>query len=648
MSAYISDSDRYDMNLQRVILPKAGRDEGEVTFTALLLPSDMPESALKVLGIADINGVHRVKDRFRNDLDVKGKEHFLIQNDEVIETLWSLSDRNIRSIEQSSNIYKNRKTQLRLYDLYLFTSPVAHKHFPSALNVTHEDLRELDERVMYEICDEFFLSKGLAVEIGRHQNKENIIHYHVQTTNRIFKYKHEQQTFKFNHFTFVAWLSKAKLEPLRTKVISNKSKVLEWELKLRVDPSDYNRIRLENWTRKVTELEQEHNDIQDIMAGIIKTGTTYAKYQDIYVKNQQKRIKTSIENNSIFSSHKGSYEMFLDRYDTLDRIKERYAQVLNQHLIEAKLIQPGTQLYQFSKSLRDFITVQEARNCNITDDKRVEINKKLNEVFKIDQDFFTYEMGQKGKKKKIDRKKKVRKRLIIHGLKTIIKQHLHVNKPSLLKSEKTLNQWVKLWRNQLDIIKDKYSKLIETLLQHHIYNFDWRKAVRSNLVELTNIAEDKDEIQQETTRSELNKSMKQIADIEKEVVDIQVGYHYNENELNYETLVDEIDEDDASPVIDFNPLFTSTGQKFTWEMFYELLQVFDEEIKSYEINFDDKLQQVVFEFNHYDFDMSYRQLCQLMKMALEHQMTFERMLRLLIEDLDREEFENFDQQDMER
>lgn len=51
MSAYISDRNRYDMNLEKSIGPKEGRDEGEVTFSALFQLSDMTKSNLATLGI---------------------------------------------------------------------------------------------------------------------------------------------------------------------------------------------------------------------------------------------------------------------------------------------------------------------------------------------------------------------------------------------------------------------------------------------------------------------------------------------------------------------------------------------------------------------------------------------------------------------
>ena len=623
MSAYISNQERYDINLERPILPKLGRDEGEVTFSALLLPSDMPENNLIALGIDDESLIYRVKDRFLNHKDVIGKEHFLLQDKIVIANLWSLSDRNIQSIEQKSEIYKNRETRLRLYNLYLFTSPVAHKHFPPELNVTHEDLREIDERVIYEICDEFFLSKGLAVEIGRHQNKENIIHYHVQTTNRIFKYKYEQENYHFDAFAFKAWLSKSKLQPLRDSVIKNEKKRKMWQTKFDDDPSEYNRERLENWSRKLNELIQEREDIQDIIAGIKSTGTTYSKYQDLYITNQQRRVQSTLDNDSIFSSHKGETEMFLDTYDALDRIKERYAQVLNRHLIDANLIQPGTQLYEYSKSLRDFITVKEGRIWNISDDKRIEINKKLNEVFKMDEDFFLFELDKKGKKKKIDRKKKTRKRLIIHGLKTIIKQHLQVHKPVIAHSEQALTQWVKVWKKQLNQIKTKYSQLIETLLQHHIYNFNWKKVVQSNLIRLDTYEDE--QIQNQDIIVQQDMKSLDIAKKEKpsEVVDIEFNYDYeDENELNYETFyTHEGDEEDTAsqesqsehlPVVDFN---------LTWEMFYNMLRLYEEEIEERNITLDYDIQEVNFQVFSREFNFSFHDFYGLMEDALERQLS---------------------------
>ena len=208
MSAYISNKTRIDHNLNYALEPKVGRDDGEVDFSALILPSDMPLDVLEKLGVYDSSTLSRVFDRFERGENVKGSEHYIVQNSNVISVLWSLNDRNIHNIQESSDVYKNRQQSLRLYDLYLFTSPVAHKHFPPEMNITADDLRAIDEKAIYEICDEFFLSKGLAVELGRHKNKENIVHYHLQTTNRVFKYKYENEDYSFDHSAFVRWLSK--------------------------------------------------------------------------------------------------------------------------------------------------------------------------------------------------------------------------------------------------------------------------------------------------------------------------------------------------------------------------------------------------------------------------------------------------------
>lgn len=653
MSAYISDRNRYDMNLEKSIGPKEGRDEGEVTFSALLLPSDMPESNLATLGIDDITKVNRVKNRFINDSDVIGKDHFIVQDDDVIATLWSLSDMNIKSIEQNSAIYKNRETKLRLYNLYLFTSPAAHKHFPPELNVTVDDLREIDERVIYEICDEFFLSKGFAVELGRHQNKENIIHYHVQTTNRIFKYKYENQDVEFDHFDFVAWLSKSKLEPLRISVIKNEKNMKSWQEKFNQDPSEYNQVRLENWTRKLKELKQDREDIQDIIAGLKKTGITYSKYQDIYLKNQQRRVLSTIENDSIFSSHKGEQEVFLDTYFALDLIKERYAQVLNRLLVEAKLIRPNTELYQYSKSLRDFITVKEGRIWNISDDKRVEINKTLSQVFNLDSDFFLYELDKKGKKKKIDRKKKTRKRLIIHGLKTIIKQHLQVHKPMIVQSDKALNIWVSTWKKQLEKIKSKYSKLIDTLLQHHIYNFDWRKTVKSNLVTLQEYCNDSNETSV-TLESNINNKLKNTdIDLTKqsEVIDIEFDYDYDdEDEINYENSYQAFDEEDEESEPEHEESSPQNSSYFspTWIRFHELLWKYEAEIKKFEMRLDYDSQVVDIMFYYTEIQIYFSDLHEWMEVASSRYITLGESIYLHNPEFIPNDSYNYNQREWER
>ena len=591
MSAYISNKTRIDHNLNSVLEPKVGRDDGEVDFSALILPSDIPLDVLEKLGVYDSSTLSRVIDRFERGENVKGSEHYILQNSNVISVLWSLNDKNIHNIQESSDVYKNRQQSLRLYDLYLFTSPVAHKHFPPEMNITADDLRAIDEKAIYEICDEFFLSKGLAVELGRHKNKENIVHYHLQTTNRVFKYKYENEDYSFDHSAFVRWLSKAKLEPLRNSVITNRNKKNSWQQKYDVDPSDYNLIRLNNWSQKLIKLEEELTDVTDIIAGLKKSGLTYSTYQEIYLKNMQKKINKTMISDSVFASHKGEAETYLDTYQALDLIKEKYAQVLNRLLIEEGIIKPDSELYKFSKSLRDFITVKEARIFNISDEKRVEINKTLNQVFKMDEDFFYYESDKNFlKRKRINRKTKTRKRLIIHGLKTIIKEHLASHKPIIAQSEQALNKWVKLWKHQLDEIRGKYSKLIDTLLQHHIYNFNWRKPLMSNLLSINKEFVDEKEFEIPFVTSE--QSYEKV-----EVVDIDIPYDYeDENEINFESFPYSSEDESGAVELEMNVRQNAEDEmEYTWDEFDRMCTSYSSELSmyNYQLEIEDQIVRML-------------------------------------------------------
>lgn len=612
MSAYISNQSRYDYNFQLPAKAKQARDDGEVEFTALLLPSDTPKSVFRELKVPDFVEFDRIESRFIDASKVVGREHFLIQDDQVTSLFWSLNDQNIHAIEQASPIYQNRETELRLYDLYLFTSPVAHKHFPPEMNVTAADLRELDERAIYEVCDEFFLSQGLAVELGRHQNKENIIHYHVQTTNRVFKYKYEQDHFNFNHSAFVRWLSKSKSSALDTRVLRNQQRTEEWRIKFENDPSDYNRQHLEDWSQKVRELKQEQADIIDIIAGIKKSGVTYSALRDKYIENQRRKIETTLASDSIFSSHKGESELFLDTHRAMDLIKERYAQVLNRLLIEAELIKPESELYKYSKSLRDYITIKEARVFNISPEKRREINRSLNQVFKMDEEFFNQDTHKKPKNKKY----RTGQRLIIHGLKTLIKQHLDLYKPKIAQSETILKTWVKMWKKQLDLIRGNYGVLVNTLLQHQIYNFDWRKAVKSNLVTveiedtLTNLDDEPyRDVPAFTSDSNENSShevvlsptpVESFDEPEVGVIDIEIPDAYeDELELNYESLRQtfEEDEDEAPFAYDADESQYNPNFETPWELFHRLLKLYEAELEQLYIDLDFEEQTAVFWIN---------------------------------------------------
>lgn len=152
MSSYISDQIRVDIATKKIFTPKKGRDQGEVEFSALILPSKLPKRNLdEIMGEKDYV-IKNVKNRFIKSTNKEYKDHYFLQDSERISYFWSENDKNIAELETSGNKSKNPNNKMRLYNLYLFASPVAHKHFPKELGVTYKDLREIDEKAIEWIC----------------------------------------------------------------------------------------------------------------------------------------------------------------------------------------------------------------------------------------------------------------------------------------------------------------------------------------------------------------------------------------------------------------------------------------------------------------------------------------------------------------
>lgn len=473
MSAYISDEIRRDLENNQPYKGKDSRDLGEVQFTALLFPSDAPERVLQSFNIKNTELNTRIKDRFENSKSLKFGEHYLIKEPYFISKFWTDQDTHIKEIS------KGKKA--RLYNLMLFNTPAAKKHFPPEMHVTVDDLRELEEKAIYEICDEFYLKKGLPVEIGRHQ-KNDIVHYHFMYPTRVLSYMYEQKNEAFGYPAFRAWLSKSKLDSLNDSLKTRKNKEQEWTQKFELNPNDYNKIRMDSWHEKVVTLNQEIEDILDIIAGLKRSGYTYSKYYKIFTENQTKRIQKTLTYESPFASHKGHYENYLDTYEAMDKIKERYAEILNRLLADEGLIKPNTKLYEYSKSLREYITHSESRIWGIPKETVKAYNKILSKPFKIDDEFFN-EIFKKPETKKDNKAYKRRKHLIVNALKVVIKESLQRHKRGFVNHPEKVEQWSNVWVNQLKDIKEKYNDFILALLDRSIYNFNWRKVIKQNLVD---------------------------------------------------------------------------------------------------------------------------------------------------------------------
>lgn len=524
MSAYISNQFRVDVDSKKIYQPKKGRDESEVEFTALVLPSAIPKKQLDELVGEKDYPIKRVQDRFIDASDVVGKDNILIQDAEIISHFWSLNDKNIKDIKDQSLSLKKSNTDLRLYYLYLFTSPIAHKHFPKEMGITVNDLRKIEEVAIHTMCEEVFLSKGIPVELGRHQNKENMVHYHIQTPARVLNYVYHEKEIEFNHSDFKAWLSKEIIYKKRLSKERQEKKKNIWLSKSKADPSEYNTSRYSSWLKKFEKSKEELEELIDIIAGIKISGFTYLEYSTKYKEHLAKRIQVETSSDSLFAKTKGTSELYLDTYAAVDQIKERYAEILNKLLIKEGILKPGSQLYTYVKSTREFVTIREARNWNISEQKRVEVNAKLKKIWKMDIDFYNKPLKYKEKKQMIKRQ-----RLIVHGLKVIMKQSLARYKKEIATVPKKADIFVKFWVNKLETIKANYQDFISSLIDRSIFNYNWKKIVTSEVKF------------EENKVLAIPTKLKEFEVIHQDELDSSV-YHYPEeiNEQTIEELNDEI------------------------------------------------------------------------------------------------------------
>lgn len=608
MSAYISDQLRYDHQSKKIYNPKKGRDISEVSFSALILPKDIPDNHLKeLLGQEDIR-VHRVRDRFIRSSGYDYQDNIIIRDAEVISHFWKENDLNIANVEKDTKVVKNTKNKLRLYNLYLFSSPVAHKHFPKEMEITHNDLRAIDERAMYMVLDEFLLSKGMPLELGRHQNSENIIHYHIQTPARVLSYIYNNLEVEPVASEFQSWLSKSVLNNNQVKTKSRLENVRSSYDDYKRVPSDYNYEKYVNWMRKYDESETENAEISEIIAGKKVSGLTYSKYMSRYIEKLNKDKKKEMESCNLFAKVKGNTEKYLDTFGCMDEIKKRYAEILNQLLIEEGILLPGKELYTYVKSTRDFITVNEGRMWNLPDIKRLEVNREIKKIFKSDIDFEKELRREKDAKSK----KKIREksRTLVHVLKKKIKKSIDRHKKTIAFDDEALSDFVQFWIDKVEYTKLNYKRFISSLVKEEIFNFDWKHSRVKEVEQDSNVVNEDGLIADTIVYSNKDKYTEII-----DKYDVSVFDNIDEAEWfdYYEEIeVGEIDSSAYKNRVDFNPddmaLFElEDGENMS--AYEQLEHQFESELErlNYALDMDSDTVSVIVEeyeyrFNSFDFE----------------------------------------------
>ena len=162
--------------------PKKSRDEGEVVFSGLILPSDLPLDDYRKFAAGTQTLPITLNQMFSNIPSVANwKDHYFVEDNTVITDLLLENDRHIKSLEMEQYGKHDAQQNYRLYHTYVLTLPVANHHFPKQLGITREDLLPILYGVVFELIHQHFLSNGLAVLFGFHLSPEDgKVHVHLQ------------------------------------------------------------------------------------------------------------------------------------------------------------------------------------------------------------------------------------------------------------------------------------------------------------------------------------------------------------------------------------------------------------------------------------------------------------------------------------
>lgn len=148
----------------------------------------------------------------------------------------------------------------------------------------------------------------------------------------------------------------------------------------------------------------------------------------------------------------------------------------------------------------------------------------------------------------------------------------------------------KLWKHQLNEIRGKYSKLIDTLLQHHIYNFNWRKPLMSNLLSINKEFVDEKEFEIPFVTSD--QSYKKV-----EVVDIDIPYDYeDDDEINFESFSYNSEDDSGSTELEMNQQQSAEDEMvYTWDEFDRMCTSYSSELSmyNYQLEIEDQIVRMM-------------------------------------------------------
>lgn len=458
--------------------PKKSRDEGEVVFSGLILPSDLPLEDYQKFSLRAETLPITLNQMFSNIPSVANwKDHYFVENNTVITDLLLENDRHIQALEMEQYGEHDSKQNYRLYHTYVLTLPVANHHFPKQLGITREDLLPILYGVVFELIHQHFLSNGLAVLFGFHLSPEDgKVHVHLQVPARTFNYFYQIKSNPFYEGTFIAWLNRKMFYSTKVSMDKRFDKMQKYEMLYASSKNEKDYVKYLNWNDKYEDAKTTLDEISRIVGAGLRSGPVYESLKIKYLKLKQNSVLNSKDKQSLFTRTKGSVEHHHDTFKFMDELKETYSNLLNTFLQNSKILKEGERLYTFVPSSPNSFTVRDMLNWGLSVFERDRLNKKISEIFKMDTQFYQ-------KKFAWNKNENVTKNmhLIVHSFKRNLKDEFNKNKYGFAQDYAKAEVWVNQWVDKLKELQNNFTEFLDTLVDPTIFNTNWKTLIKHKM-----------------------------------------------------------------------------------------------------------------------------------------------------------------------
>lgn len=458
--------------------PKKSRDEGEVVFSGLILPSDLPLEDYQKFAQKEETLPITLNQMFSNIPSVANwKDHYFVENNTVITDLLLENDRHIKALEMEQYGEHDSKQNYRLYHTYVLTLPVANHHFPKQLGITREDLLPILYGVVFELIHQHFLSNGLAVLFGFHLSPEDgKVHVHLQVPARTFNYFYQTKSNPFYDGAFIAWLNRKMFYSTKVSMDKRFDKMQKYETLYASTKNEKDYVKYLSWNDKYEDAKTTLDEISRIVGAGLRSGPVYESLKLKYLKLKQNNVLNSKDKQSLFTRNKGSVEHHHDTFKFMDEFKETYSNLLNAFLQNSKILKEGERLYTFVPSSPNSFTVRDMLNWGLSVFERERLNKKISEIFKMDTQFYQ-------KKFAWNKNENVTKNmhLIVHSFKRNLKDEFNKNKYGFAQDYAKAEVWVNQWVDKLKDLQNHFTEFLDTLVDPTIFNANWKTLIKHKM-----------------------------------------------------------------------------------------------------------------------------------------------------------------------